>query len=107
MACWVQCRKKTQVVSFDWPGATDVKMDWSVVEEKPYFKMLEWSFSSKLDWSSYFVSKSTKFTSKKIGALILSLKFCYCGVDVYFYKSTIRPCIEYCCHAWARGTCWT
>ena len=45
--------KKTQVVSFDWPGATDFKMHWSVVEEKSYFKMLEWSFSSKLDWSSY------------------------------------------------------
>ena len=24
-------------------------------------------------------------------------------VALYLYKSTLRPCIEYCCHVWARG----
>ena len=43
---------KTQLVSFDRPystGSTDVKMDGSVLEEKPSFKMLGLTFSSKLD----------------------------------------------------------
>ena len=43
---------KSQLVSFDWSensGAIDVKMDGFVLEEKPPFKMLGLSFSSKLD----------------------------------------------------------
>ena len=46
---------KTQLVSFDQsnnPGAIDVKMDGSVIEEKSSFKMLGLTFSSKLDWGS-------------------------------------------------------
>ena len=44
---------KTQLVSFDSSSnnvSIDVKMDVSVLEEKSSFKMLELSFSSKLDW---------------------------------------------------------
>ena len=44
---------KTQLVSFDWSnsnGSIDVKMDGSVLEEKPSFKMLWLTFCSKLDW---------------------------------------------------------
>ena len=43
---------KTQLVSFDRSnntGSIDVKMDGSVLEEKSSFKMLELTFSSKLD----------------------------------------------------------
>ena len=43
---------KTQLVSFDWSnnnGSIDVKMDGSVHEEKSSLKMLELTFSSKLD----------------------------------------------------------
>ena len=50
---------KTQLVSFDRSkntGATDVKMDGSILEEKTSFKMLGLTFSSKLDWGSYIVS---------------------------------------------------
>ena len=42
---------KTQLVSFDRSnnnGSIDVKMDGSVLEEKPSFKMLGLTFSSKL-----------------------------------------------------------
>ena len=44
---------KTQLVSFDWSnntGAIDVKVDGSVLEENSSFKMLDLTFSSKLDW---------------------------------------------------------
>ena len=68
---------ETQLVSFDRSnnnGSIDVKMDGSILEEKSYFKMLQLTFSSKLDWSSYIVSIA-KTDPKKIGALIHSIKF--------------------------------
>ena len=33
--------------------------------------------------------------------MIRSLKFLSLEVALYFYKSTIRSCMEYCCHVWA------
>ena len=94
---------KTQLVLFDQSkntGAIDVKMNESVVEEKTSFKMLGLTFSSKLDWGSYIVSIA-KAASNKIGALIRSVKFLSPEVALYLYKSTIQPCMEYCCHVWA------
>ena len=94
---------KTQLVSFDRSkntGAIDVKMDGSVLEDKTSFEMLGLTFSSKLDWGSYIVSIA-KTGSKKIGALIHSMKFLSPEVALYLYKSTIQPCMEYCCHVWA------
>ena len=35
------------------------------------------------------------------GALIHSVKFLSHEVALYLYKSTIRPCMEYCFHVWA------
>ena len=81
-------------------GSIDVKMDGSVLEEKSSFKMLGLTFSSKLDWGSYIISIS-KTASKKIGALVRSMKFLSPEVGLYLYKSTIRPCMEYCCHVLA------
>ena len=75
-------------------------MDGFVLEEKSSFKMLRLIFSSKVDWGSYIISIA-KTTSKKIEALIHSMKFLSPGVALYLYKSTIRPCMEYCCHVWA------
>ena len=94
---------KTQLVSLDRSkntDAIDVKMDGSALEEKTSFKMLGLTFSSKLDWGSYIVS-IVKTASKKIGALIRSMKFLSPEVALYLYKSTIWPCMEYCCHVWA------
>ena len=75
-------------------------MDGSVLEEKSSFKMLGLTFSSKLYWGSCIIS-ITKTSSKKIGALIGSMKFLSLEFALYLYTSTIRPCIEYCCHVWA------
>ena len=94
---------KTQLVSFDWSnntGAIDVKMDGSALEEKSSFKMLELTFCSKLDRDSYMISIA-KTASKKFGALIRFTKFLSPEGALYLYKSTIRPCMEYCCHVWA------
>ena len=94
---------KTQLVSFDWSnnnGSVDVKMDGSILEEKSSFKMLGLTFSCKLDWGSYIISIA-KTAPKKFGALIRSMKFLSPEVALYLYKSTICPCMEYCCHVWA------
>ena len=69
-------------------GAIDVKMDGSVLE-------LGLIFSSKLDWASYIISIA-KTSSKKFGAFIRSMKCISLEVALYLYKSTIRPCMEYC-----------
>ena len=58
------------------------------------------TFSSKLDWGSYIISIA-KNSSKKIGALIRSMKFLSPEVALYLHKSTIRPCMEYYCHVGA------
>ena len=94
---------KTQLVLFDWSnnnGSIDVKMGGSILEEKSLFKMLGLTFSSNLDWGSYIISIA-KTASKNIGALIRSMKFLSPEVALYLYKSTICPCMEYCCHVWA------
>ena len=89
---------------FDWSnntGAIDVKMDGHDLEEKSTFKMLGLPFSSKLDWGSYITSIAK--TAKKIETLICSMKFISPDITLYLYKSTIQPCLEYCCHVWAGG----
>ena len=75
-------------------------MDGSALDEKSSFKMLGLTVSSKLDWGSYIISIA-KTASKKIGPLIRSMKFLSPEVALYIYKSTIHPCMEYCCHVWA------
>ena len=58
---------KTQLVSFDWSNkasAIEVKMGGSILDEKPSFKILGLSFSSKLDRDSYIISIIAKFASK-------------------------------------------
>ena len=53
------------------------------------------TLSSKLGKISF-----AKTPSKKIGALICSMKFLSPEVALYLYKSTIQPCMKYCCHVW-------
>ena len=94
---------KTQLISLDRSnknGSIDVKMDGPVLEEKSSFKMQGLVFSSKLDWDSYMISIA-KTSSKKIGALIHSMKFLSPEVALYLCKSAICPFMEYCCHIWA------
>ena len=86
---------KTQLVSFDWSnnnGSIDVKMDSSFLEERSSFKMLGFTFCSKVDWVSYIICID-KTASKKIGALICSMKFLSLEVALCLYKSTICSCM--------------
>ena len=63
--------------------------------------MLRLTFSSKLNWGFYIISIA-KTASKKIGDLILSMKFLSPEVALYLYKYTIWPCIEY---SWPFSCC--
>ena len=94
---------KTQLISFDRSNnnsSIGVKMDGLVLEEKSSFKMLGLTFFSISNWGSCIISIA-KTASKKIGALIRSLKFLSPEAALYIYKFTIHPLIEYCCHVWA------
>ena len=94
---------KAQLVLFDRSnnnGFIDVKMGGSILEGKSSFKMLGLTFSFKLDSGSYIISIATT-GFKKIGVLIRSMKFFSPELALYLHKSTIRPCMEYCCHVWA------
>ena len=60
--------------------------------------MLGVSFSSKLDRGSYIIFIA-KTTSKKTETFYeVSMKFLSPDVALYLCKSTIRLCMEYCCH---------
>ena len=83
---------KTQLVSFEWSNNTsdiDMKMDGFVLDEKSSFKILDLTFSSKLDWGFYIISLA-KTTSKKMGASIRSMKFLSPEVALHLYKSTTQ-----------------
>ena len=65
---------KTQLVSFDRSKSTDaidIKMDGSVLEKKTSFKMLELTFSSKLDWGSMSMSTVSFLAQLDSGILCL------------------------------------
>ena len=62
---------------------------WTGVRSGLMISMLE-----KLSW--FHLTGLIKF-----GALIHSVKFLSLELALYFYKSTIHPCMEYCCHIWA------
>ena len=87
---------KTQLVSFDQSnntGATDVKIDGKII-----FYDARLPFSSKFSFGFYIISVA-KTASKNIGALICSTKFLSPVVALHlYYKSTIQPCVGYCCH---------
>ena len=55
---------------------------------------------SLLNWIGALTLSVAKTASKKIGALIRSMKFLSPEVALYLYKSTIHPCMEDCCHFW-------
>ena len=71
-----------------------------LMRKKSSYKMLGLTFSSTLDWGFYIAGLGAQTASKNIGVLIRSMKFLSPEVALYLYKSTIQPCMEYCCHVW-------
>ena len=76
-------------------GAIDVKMDGSILEEKLSFKVLHLT----LDWIGVLtLSSLLKLPPRKLERRFYEVF--HSEVAMYLYKSTIRPCMEYCCHVW-------
>ena len=62
--------------------------------------MVGLALSSRFDWDPYIISIA-RTASKKIGALVSSMKFLSPEVAFSLYKSSIQPWMEYCCNVWA------
>ena len=62
-----------------------------------------WGWSSLLNWigALIYIHSIAKTASKKIEALIPSMKFLSPEVALYLNKSTIHPFMEYCYQVWA------
>ena len=80
---------KTQLVWFDPSnnnGMVLLRWKWMGLFLRKNHLLKYWGWLSLLNW---------------IGALTLSLlKLLSPEVALYLYKSTILPCMEYCCHIW-------
>ena len=86
--------EETELFSLDWSSnsdAIDVKMNWSVLEYKLFFKTLGLFFSSKFEWR-FHIASVTKTASKKIGVLICLIN----EVALYLCKSTLLSCLDWC-----------
>ena len=62
-----------------------------------------WDWVSLLNWvGALTLSLLLKLPPRKLEPFLwTSMKFLSPEVALYLYKSTIRPCMEYCCHVWA------
>ena len=81
-----------------WSKNTGVDVKWIglFLRKKSSFKMLGW-LSLLIGLGLLHISIA-KTASKKIEALIHSMKILSPKVALYLYKSTIQPCMGYCCH---------
>ena len=95
---------KTRLVSFDSSnntGAIDVKMDGYVLEKKS-IRMLGLTFSFKLDWGLHYLYCYSCL--QEYWRLDSFYEVSFSEAAPHLYKSTIHPCMEYCCHICA-GAC--
>ena len=94
------CKKNSAcfIWSLELPWYYWCQSGWIYPWKQLSFEML--GFSSKFDWDTYIISFA-KGTFKRIGALFCCMKFLSSEVALFINTSTIRPCMEYCCHVWA------
>ena len=61
------------------------------------FRLLGTNLSNDFSWTSYIECAATSAV-RKAGSLLRCKGFVTHETFLYLYKSTIRSCIEYCCH---------
>ena len=74
-------------------------MNNTELEENDSFRLLGITFSHDFSWRSY-IEAIAKSAAMKVGALLRARAYLTPESILYLYKSTIRPCMEYCCHIW-------
>ena len=79
-------------------GAIEMKMDRSVLEKNNLFKCSV--CRPRLNWIGVLpLSPLLKLPSIKLEAWFV-MNFLSPEAALYLCKSTVRPCMEYCCHVW-------
>ncbi|CAE1265595.1 unnamed protein product [Acanthosepion pharaonis] len=63
-------------------------------------RLLGLTLTTDLKWNKYIESIASS-TARKVGSLSRTRKFFSPESILQIYKSTIRPCMEYCCHIWS------
>lgn len=94
---------KTKLLSinkFRDPFLPTISMNGVEISESSHFKLLGLTFSNNFSWNEY-ISSVAKSAVKKIGSLFRVRNCLSPKTILYLYKSSIRPCMEYCCHLWA------
>ena len=77
-----------------------IPMNGKDLPENNSFRLLGLTFSNSLTWNEY-VEAIAKSAAQKVGSLYRARAYLTPECILYLYKSSIRPCMEYCCHLWA------
>ena len=94
---------KTKLLSinkFRDPILPPIAMNGHEVPESSNVRLLGLSLTNNFSWNGY-IESIAKLTAMKVGSLYRVRNFLSPASILYIYKSTIRPCMEYCCHLWA------
>ncbi len=75
-------------------------MSNSNLHQKEAISFLGLTITSDLSWNTY-IQSIVKKVAQRIGALYRASHYLSPPAILYFYKSSIRPVMEYCCHLWA------
>ncbi|CAE1275264.1 unnamed protein product [Acanthosepion pharaonis] len=69
------------------------------LHESTSLRLLGLTLSADLRWNKY-IESIVSSTTRKVGSLCRASRFFSPESILQIYKSTIRPCMEYCCHIW-------
>ena len=94
---------KMKLFSFDRhrldPLLVPVEMNGIELTEETSFHLLGLTFSQSMDSKSY-IQSIAKAASRKVGFIYRTQHFLTPESILYWYKSTILPCMECCSHIW-------
>ncbi|CAE1157727.1 unnamed protein product [Acanthosepion pharaonis] len=94
---------KTKLLSINHhrePSLPSIIMSDAQLPESNSLRLLGLTLTADLRWNKYIESIASS-TSRKVGSLSRARKFFSPESILQIYKSTIRPCMEYCCHIWS------
>ena len=108
VCCWMGVRKwqvtfnstKTKLLlinHFREPFLPPVSMNGSNLPESDSFRLLGMILSQDFSWRTY-IESIAKFSAMKVGSLLHARSYLTPESILNLYKTSIHPCIEYCCH---------
>jgi len=94
---------KTKLLSinrYHHPSLCKIEMGKSELTENDSIRLLGITLTNRLCFNSY-IESIAKSAAMKVGSLLRARGYLTPETILYLYKSTIRPCMEYCCHLWS------